>query len=49
MAESVANLNPVENLWKELKVRVNARHPQNINQLEDICAEEWAKIPVSSC
>ncbi|KAJ4947162.1 hypothetical protein JOQ06_009203 [Pogonophryne albipinna] len=38
------DLNPIENLWRELKVRVAQRQPQNITALEEICMEEWAKI-----
>ncbi len=39
------DLNPIENFWRELKVRVAQRQPQNITALEEICMEEWAKIP----
>ncbi len=35
------DLNPKENLWRELKVRVAKRQPQNLNDLERICKEEW--------
>ncbi|KAJ4922487.1 hypothetical protein JOQ06_021544, partial [Pogonophryne albipinna] len=38
------DLNPIENLWRELKVCVAQRQPQNITALEEICMEEWAKI-----
>ncbi len=31
------DLNPIENLWRELKVRVVQRQPQNITALEEIC------------
>ncbi|KAJ4934679.1 hypothetical protein JOQ06_007464, partial [Pogonophryne albipinna] len=41
------DLNPIENLWSELKVRVAQRQPQNITALEEICMEEWAKIPAT--
>ncbi len=37
--------NPIENLWRELKVRAAKRQPQNFNDLESICKEEWDKIP----
>uniref|UniRef100_A0AAX7T1U1 Tc1-like transposase DDE domain-containing protein n=1 Tax=Astatotilapia calliptera TaxID=8154 RepID=A0AAX7T1U1_ASTCA len=43
------DLNPIENLWRELKVRVARRQPQNITALEKICMEEWAKIPATVC
>ncbi|KAJ4929184.1 hypothetical protein JOQ06_004799, partial [Pogonophryne albipinna] len=42
------DLNPIENLWRELKDRVAQRQPQNITALEEICMEEWAKIPATS-
>ncbi|KAK3540849.1 hypothetical protein QTP86_002341, partial [Hemibagrus guttatus] len=41
------DLNPVENLWRELKIRVAQRQPRNITALEEICMEEWAKLPAT--
>ncbi|CAJ0945989.1 unnamed protein product, partial [Ranitomeya imitator] len=38
------DLNPIENLWRELKLRIVKRQPQNRNDLEMICKEEWTKI-----
>ncbi|KAI4897472.1 hypothetical protein NFI96_013349 [Prochilodus magdalenae] len=43
------DLNPIENLWRELKVCVARRQPQNITALEEICMEEWANIPATVC
>ncbi|KAI4873434.1 hypothetical protein NFI96_007171 [Prochilodus magdalenae] len=43
------DLNPIENLWRELKVRVAKRQPTNLHDLERICKEEWAKIPPGVC
>lgn len=43
------DLNPIENLWRELKVRVAQRQPRNLKALEEICMEEWAKIPAAMC
>uniref|UniRef100_A0A3Q3Q010 Uncharacterized protein n=1 Tax=Monopterus albus TaxID=43700 RepID=A0A3Q3Q010_MONAL len=43
------DLNPIENLWRELKVRVAKHQPRNINDLERICKEEWVKIPRDVC
>uniref|UniRef100_A0A3Q3R835 Tc1-like transposase DDE domain-containing protein n=1 Tax=Monopterus albus TaxID=43700 RepID=A0A3Q3R835_MONAL len=43
------DLNPIENLWRELKVRVAKHQPRNINDLERICKEEWVKIPPEMC
>ncbi len=34
------DLNPIENLWRELKVRVAKRQHQNLNDLEKICKKE---------
>ncbi|KAK3542029.1 hypothetical protein QTP86_010853 [Hemibagrus guttatus] len=42
------DLNPIENLWRELK-SVAQRQPQNITALEEICMEEWAKLPATVC
>ncbi len=38
------DLNPKENLWRELKLCVAQRQPQNLKDLE-----EWAKIPAAVC
>ncbi len=39
------DLNFIENLWRELKVRVAKHQPWTLNDLESICKEEWDKIP----
>uniref|UniRef100_A0A3Q3QF68 Tc1-like transposase DDE domain-containing protein n=1 Tax=Monopterus albus TaxID=43700 RepID=A0A3Q3QF68_MONAL len=41
--------NPIENLWRELKLRVAQRQPQNLKDLEKTCMEEWAKISAAVC
>ena len=38
------DLNPIENVWAELKKHVQARTPTNLTQLHQLCQEEWAKI-----
>ncbi len=43
------DLNPIENLWRELKLCVAQRQPQNLKDLEKTCMEEWAKIPAAIC
>lgn len=43
------DLNPIENLWRELKLRVSKRQPQNLQNLEMICKEEWTKITPDVC
>ena len=42
------DLNPIENLWAELKNHVRAR-PTNLTQLHQLCQEEWAKIHPTYC
>ncbi|KAK1790063.1 hypothetical protein P4O66_002373 [Electrophorus voltai] len=43
------DLNPIENLWKELKTKVHKRCPKNLDNLEKICMEEWAKTTPEAC
>ena len=43
------DLNPIENLWLDLKIAVHKREPSNLKELEQFCLEEWAKIPVARC
>ena len=42
-------MNPIENLWREPKIRVMARRPSNLKELELIAKDEWSKIPVETC
>ncbi len=41
------DLNTIENLWRELKLCVDQRQPQNLKDLEKTCMEEWTKIPAA--
>ncbi len=43
------DLNLIENMWRELKVRVDKILPRNLNDLETICKEEWDKIHPEMC
>jgi transposase len=43
------DLNPIENLWRELKLRVQARKPKTLDQLEAFCKEEWINISPEVC
>ena len=43
------DLNPIENVWAELKKCVRARRPTNLTQLHQLCQEEWAKIHPTYC
>ena len=40
------DLNPIENLWLDLK---RAVHVQYLTELEQFCKEEWSKIAVGRC
>ena len=43
------DLNPIENLWGELKSAVGEKNPANVQELEQIAKEEWEKIPAEKC
>ncbi|CDR18367.1 unnamed protein product [Oncorhynchus mykiss] len=43
------DLNPIENLWAELKKHVRARRPTNLTRLHQLCQEELAKIHPPYC
>ncbi|ORD96694.1 TCB1 [Hepatospora eriocheir] len=43
------DMNPIENLWYFLKIKVNERRPKNMKDLEKIVEEEWYKIPKELC
>ncbi|KAI4889577.1 hypothetical protein NFI96_032523, partial [Prochilodus magdalenae] len=38
------DLNPIEDLWRGLKLCVSQRQPRNLADLEKICVEEWALL-----
>ena len=39
------DLNPIEHLWRDVKIAVQRRSPPNLTELERICREEWEKLP----
>ena len=43
------DLNPIEHLWKDLKMAVHRRLPSNLMELEKYCQEKWLKLPKDSC
>ncbi len=43
------DLNPIEHLWRDLKMAVHQRLPSNLTELERICKEKWQRIPKSRC
>ena len=42
-------LNPIEHLWRDLKIAVQRRSLSNLTELERICREEWEKLPKYRC
>ncbi|KAF2348859.1 hypothetical protein FHG87_020384 [Trinorchestia longiramus] len=43
------DMNPIENLWRELKLKIQKRGPDNITELKEIFIEEWNKITPKTC
>jgi transposase len=43
------DLNPIENLWADLKTRVESRHPHSIPELKEIVTQEWANTTQLIC
>ena len=43
------DLNPIDNLWGELKKLVRAMRPTNLCPLHQLCQKEWAKIHPTYC
>uniref|UniRef100_A0A8C4RFJ6 Transposase n=1 Tax=Erpetoichthys calabaricus TaxID=27687 RepID=A0A8C4RFJ6_ERPCA len=43
------DLNPIEHLWRDLKMAVHRRFPSNLTELERCCKEEWAKLAKDRC
>ena len=44
-----SELNPIEHLWRDLKIAVQRCSPSNLTELERICREEWEKLPKYRC
>ncbi|KAK1784674.1 hypothetical protein P4O66_003356 [Electrophorus voltai] len=42
------DLNPIEHLWRDLKMAVPQCSPSNLMELERFCKEEWEKLPKNS-
>ena len=43
------DLNPIEHLWRDLKIAVQRYSPSNLTELERIYREEWEKLPKHRC
>lgn len=39
-----SDLNPVKNLWADLKIALHRWYPSSLSELELLCQEVWAKI-----
>lgn len=43
------DLNPIENLWSDIKYAVSEAKPRNADELWNVVKSSWAEIPVSRC
>ncbi|KAG2461018.1 TCB1 transposase, partial [Polypterus senegalus] len=43
------DLNPIEHLWRDLKMAVHRHLPSNLMELKRCCKEEWAKLAKDRC
>jgi transposase len=43
------DMNPIENLWRHLKILVSNRNPKNIKDLKEIIVQEWNRIDPKIC
>ncbi|KAG2468811.1 TC1A transposase, partial [Polypterus senegalus] len=43
------DLNPIERLWRDLKMAVHRRFASNLMELERCCKEEWVKLAKDRC
>ncbi|KAG2465757.1 TCB1 transposase, partial [Polypterus senegalus] len=43
------DLNPIEHLWRDLKMAVHRRFPSNLTELERCCKEAWVKPAKDRC
>ena len=43
------DLNPIENMWHDLKIVVHKCSQLNLTELEQFCSEKWANIAQSRC
>ena len=43
------DLNPIEHLWRDLKIAVQRHPPSNLTELERLSREEWEKLSKYRC
>jgi transposase len=49
VAQPETDLNPIDHLWRDLKIAVQQRSPSNLTELERICREGWEKLSKYRC
>jgi hypothetical protein len=42
-------LNPIKQLWRDLKRAVQRCSPSSLTEIEMICRDEWKKLPKYRC
>lgn len=43
------DMNPIENLWRIIKVKIAEKRPKNKNELKEEIVRAWAEIPDETC
>ena len=43
------DLNPIDNMWYDLKIAVHQWNPSDLKELVQFCFDEWEKISVARC
>ena len=43
------DFNPIEHLWRDLKIAVQRHSPSILTELERLCREKWEKLPKYGC
>lgn len=43
------DLNPIENLWGEVKVTIQGKNPSNKDELWTLVKSAWENIPIEKC
>ena len=44
-----SDLNPIMNLWYDLKRKVHEAQPRNLEEMKDVICREWVKIDPDYC
>lgn len=43
------DMNPIENLWGDIKAVISEKMPKNIRELKELISAEWQQITVERC